>query len=539
MHFSIPKSSYLTWMFSFISLFSLAVSDPRISEAGLFCGNTSAAPPRNASYIPNFVKGMEVLSQLVAADHWGHFAVNSTPPIFGLAQCHQDLSHTDCLLCFAVGRTRLPHCLPSISARIYLDGCFIRYESFNFFNESVDPVGDTVSCGSSGDETAGYVATELGFERRVGELIGNVTESAASKGGFAAEEVEGVFGLAQCWKTLGGDGCRDCLEKAANEMVRLCLPRREGRGLNAGCYLRYSTVKFFNDGPENIQQSSGTSAIGDIVTIALAASAFSMFSFFAGYACYVRLSRLRQGHNNLGQVATLFNNTSLNLKYETLEKATNYFDDSRKLGQGGAGSVFKGTLPNRETIAVKRLFFNTRPWVDEFFNEVNLISGIQHKNLVKLLGCSIEGPESLLVYEKNTAFIEDSSCSFLHTVWKLYKRNRVADSVDLSLNGDFPAEEASRVLQIGLLCTQASAALRPSMAEVVHMLTYRRDCEIPVPNQPPFLNGGALNAANSDRSFGLDSLISNALMKIKAPYASSTESSSMIRSDESYREVRN
>ncbi|KAL6986481.1 hypothetical protein U1Q18_019844 [Sarracenia purpurea var. burkii] len=104
-------------------------------------------------------------------------------------------------------------------------------------------------------------------------------------------------------------------------------------------------------------------------------------------------------------------------------------------------------------------------------------------------------------------------------VWKLYKRNRVADSVDLSLNGDFPAEEAPRVLQIGLLCTQVSAALRPSMAEVVHMLTYRRDCEIPVPNQPPFLNGGALNAANSDRSFGLDSLISNALMKIKAPEA--------------------
>lgn len=61
--------------------------------------------------------------------------------------------------------------------------------------------------------------------------------------------------------------------------------------------------------------------------------------------------------------------------------------------------MFKGTLSNGETVAVKRLFYNTRQWVDEFFNEVNLISGIQHKHLVKLLGCSIEGPESLLVYE--------------------------------------------------------------------------------------------------------------------------------------------
>jgi serine/threonine protein kinase len=69
------------------------------------------------------------------------------------------------------------------------------------------------------------------------------------------------------------------------------------------------------------------------------------------------------------------------------------------LGQGGNGTVFLGILPNGKNVAVKRLVFNTRDWVEEFFNEVNLISGIQHKNLVKLLGCSIEGPESLLVYE--------------------------------------------------------------------------------------------------------------------------------------------
>lgn len=61
--------------------------------------------------------------------------------------------------------------------------------------------------------------------------------------------------------------------------------------------------------------------------------------------------------------------------------------------------MFKGILPDGRIVAVKRLFFNTRHWVDEFFNEVNLLSGIEHKNLIKLLGCSIEGPESLLVYE--------------------------------------------------------------------------------------------------------------------------------------------
>lgn len=56
-------------------------------------------------------------------------------------------------------------------------------------------------------------------------------------------------------------------------------------------------------------------------------------------------------------------------------------------------------MPDGKTVAIKRLFFITTQWVDHFFNEVNLISDIDHKNLVKLLGCSITGPESLLVYE--------------------------------------------------------------------------------------------------------------------------------------------
>ena len=61
--------------------------------------------------------------------------------------------------------------------------------------------------------------------------------------------------------------------------------------------------------------------------------------------------------------------------------------------------MLQGILGDGREVAVKRLFFNTSQWLDQFFNEVNLISGVQHKNLVKLLGCSVEGPESLLVYE--------------------------------------------------------------------------------------------------------------------------------------------
>ncbi|KAM7509148.1 hypothetical protein LguiA_019601 [Lonicera macranthoides] len=187
--------------------------------------------------------------------------------------------------------------------------------------------------------------------------------------------------------------------KAGKELKKGCLPRKEGRAMNAGCYMRYSDHNFFNDEARKMKESTGISSTGATVAIALTAMAFLMLSLFATFAAYVRWSKLKQESKNLGQISNAFNKSCLSFKYENLEKATNYFDVARKIGQGGAGSVFKGTLPNGKTVAVKRLFFNNRQWVDEFFNEVNLISGIQHKNLVKLLGCSIEGPESLLVYE--------------------------------------------------------------------------------------------------------------------------------------------
>jgi len=100
-----------------------------------------------------------------------------------------------------------------------------------------------------------------------------------------------------------------------------------------------------------------------------------------------------------GEVIRAIAASHLSFKYQELRQATDEFNQINKLGQGGYGSVYKGVLPDGGEVAVKRLFFNTRQWADQFFNEVRLVSQVQHKNLVKLLGCSVEGPESLLVYE--------------------------------------------------------------------------------------------------------------------------------------------
>lgn len=62
----------------------------------------------------------------------------------------------------------------------------------------------------------------------------------------------------------------------------------------------------------------------------------------------------------------------------------------------------------------------------------------------------------------------------------------MSEAVDPSIKGIFPEEEASRLLQIGLICVQANAEIRPSMSTIVKTLT--RVYEIPQPTQPPFLS---------------------------------------------------
>eukprot|EP00253_Pinus_taeda_P018401 PITA_18401 len=97
--------------------------------------------------------------------------------------------------------------------------------------------------------------------------------------------------------------------------------------------------------------------------------------------------------------STAISKSKLNYKYQTLQIATKNFNLANKLGQGGFGSVYKGVLSNGKEIAVKRLFDKAQQSVNDFFNEVDLISRIQHKNLVNLFGFSVGGPEKLLVYE--------------------------------------------------------------------------------------------------------------------------------------------
>ncbi|PHU24350.1 hypothetical protein BC332_09457 [Capsicum chinense] len=84
---------------------------------------------------------------------------------------------------------------------------------------------------------------------------------------------------------------------------------------------------------------------------------------------------------------------------ETINTATNNFSSANKLGEGGYGPVYKGMFLDGQEIAIKRLSRSSGQGLVEFQNEIMLIAKLQHTNLVRLLGCCIEGEEKILVYE--------------------------------------------------------------------------------------------------------------------------------------------
>ncbi|XP_011017269.1 PREDICTED: wall-associated receptor kinase-like 14 isoform X2 [Populus euphratica] len=85
--------------------------------------------------------------------------------------------------------------------------------------------------------------------------------------------------------------------------------------------------------------------------------------------------------------------------YKEIEKATNSFSEKQRIGTGAYGTVYAGKLNSDSWVAIKRIKHGDMDNIEQVMNEIKLISSVSHPNLVRLLGCSIENGEQILVYE--------------------------------------------------------------------------------------------------------------------------------------------
>uniref|UniRef100_A0A803Q6V6 Receptor-like serine/threonine-protein kinase n=1 Tax=Cannabis sativa TaxID=3483 RepID=A0A803Q6V6_CANSA len=201
----------------------------------------------------------------------------------------------------------------------------------------------------------------------------------------------------------------DCREKCLRNCSCMAYSNSDIRGQGSGCILWFGNnlfdVRYLSSNGEDLYIRYPAAEIihkrrnGLIEKIvAIVASVGVVFGMTVAYCIYRRIFLRGTGKTYLNKERTEEAELPL-FDLAIISHATNDFSNANKLGQGGFGAVFKGTLADGQEIAVKRLSKCSSQGVNEFKNEVILIAKLQHRNLVKLLGCCIQGEEKLLIYE--------------------------------------------------------------------------------------------------------------------------------------------
>lgn len=246
-----------------------------------------------------------------------------------------------------------------------------------------------------------------------------------------------IYGLVQCTPDLSKQECNECLDSAFGDFSRWCM--KGCLYLGPSCSVRYDNSSFYKtivpvtEPPTAAPQPSQTlppktntistgkgkgrklkTAIAIVVAVVVAGI------LLAGICIYFERRRKRpeytaefEGQDKNEDEDEAGNNLKvgdlLQFDFATIRLATGNFSDANKLGQGGFGTVYKGTLSDGHDIAIKRLANNSEQGETEFKNEVLLTGKLQHRNLVKLLGFCLQRKERLLIYE----FVPNKSLDYI------------------------------------------------------------------------------------------------------------------------------
>ncbi|XP_073115510.1 cysteine-rich receptor-like protein kinase 8 isoform X2 [Elaeis guineensis] len=366
------------------ALFTTIYAPNGATQTPIYVCDTDSNYTTNSTYHSNLNLLLPSLSSATRSTGFATLSKGQPPDeVFGLALCRGDVSQDECGSCLSTAdQDHLQLCPSGKSAAIWAENCFLRYSNRSFSSSSSDENSFRDPFCNLQD-----VSEPLRFENLVSELLNNLTERAAyhSARMFATGEAEfmnstTLYGLVQCMREQSGDECYGCLTVSAGNIPNTCWGKQGATVLGYNCLMRFEIYRFYN---ESVGAAPPPPPSTDSVSPPPEASTPPV---------------KEGGQPDIGDEEDK-NVGTLLFDLSTLRTATTNFSDTNKLGDGGFGSVYKGVLPNGQEIAVKRLSAGSRQGLLEFKAEVVFLAKLQHKNLVRLLGCCLEQEERLLVYE--------------------------------------------------------------------------------------------------------------------------------------------
>nr|KYP56629.1 Cysteine-rich receptor-like protein kinase 10 [Cajanus cajan] len=332
--------------------------------------------------------------------------------VYGLYDCRGDLTGYFCQFCvFTAASEILQRCPNRSSAVIWYDYCILRYSNHNFIgNLTTTPSWYISESKNITDPEEPQKAEDYMQSLRREATV--ETNKLYAMGGFNLSHGEERYGLVQCSRDLTNEECSQCLEAMIDEVPQCCRAKLGWQVLAPSCLIKYSDYMFYqitnqtsSPLPNPAKKGGTINSKTLIITIVSVLVAVALLSFSAYYWRY--LSNKDSETTPLSFHDHIQRENALNADLPTIpliwiRQSTNNFSELSKLGEGGFGPVYKGNLEDGTEIAVKRLSKTSGQGLEEFKNEVIFIAKLQHRNLVRLLGCCIEENEKLLVYEYMT-----------------------------------------------------------------------------------------------------------------------------------------
>uniref|UniRef100_A0A0E0JI30 non-specific serine/threonine protein kinase n=1 Tax=Oryza punctata TaxID=4537 RepID=A0A0E0JI30_ORYPU len=360
-------------------------SSATVSPLNTHCNATTGNYTAGSAYLSNLRALSDALSRRALVTGFASGSYGAAPDeVHGLVLCRGDFTGGNCTdgLASAFRDATAQFCPGAGDATVYYDQYMIRYTNdgrllSNLGNNEPLWSGKNMNEVTGADAAARFMAKATELMNRTADLAAFGSPSSRYATGetwFDEQGVSIVYGLVQCTPDLTGEQCRRCLAGIIAQMPKLFGDASSrpvgGRILGVRCNLRYEKDVFFKETNTTLKLNMPKKLLlqRDLVMLEreIVSESDDRFSLF---------------------------------KFSKIKDATDNFSRENKLGEGGFGPVYKGRLTTNQDIAVKRLAPNSAQGFKEFKNEIKLIACLQHRNLVRLLGCCIKSKERILVYE--------------------------------------------------------------------------------------------------------------------------------------------